>query len=425
MTWAINLHKVTAPKASMQDVSDHEPCTWKWVRQQFELTQDYKHLGASQFIASHPKMVRDAIERHRRALDANPVLYLEKNEDRLMDAVRVSIAEYLGAKDPNEVALTDSTTMGLGLLYTGMPLGPGDEVLTTDHEHYSHLEALRGVCQRQSVSLKRVPLYQDCAANADARALVRDIITAVGSKTRVVAVTWVHSDTGLKLPVGALGQALATINQTRNPDEQIMLCVDGTHGIGIETDTIADLGCDFFIGDCHKWLYGPRGTGFIWGRLRAWKRVRRVLPSFTGVMDDYSAGEPPNRSMDGRQFTPSGFHSLEHRWAATEVFRFHALIGRARIRERVRELNQQCKAGLASMEHVHVHTPSSVELSAGVTAFELTNMSTSEARKRLLEKRIIATVAPYPSALLRLTPGIINTPDEVEVALAEIRALAG
>src|SRR3954468_22313698 len=58
-----------------------EPYDWEAVRGQFDrLSRDYVHLATSQFLTSHPRPVREAIEEHRRALDDNPVLYVEANE---------------------------------------------------------------------------------------------------------------------------------------------------------------------------------------------------------------------------------------------------------------------------------------------------------------------------------------------------------
>ncbi|MFL6213337.1 MAG: aminotransferase class V-fold PLP-dependent enzyme [Blastocatellia bacterium] len=397
--------------------------SWDAVRDQFDLAGDCIHLGASQFIASHPRPVREAIERHRQALEHNPVLYVEENEDRLMQAVREAAADYLRADDPNEFALTDSTTLGLGLLYAGLPLKPGDEILYTDHQHSSHLEAIRGAVERSGVSRRKVELYEESAAGVDADALVDTVIAAIGRQTRAVAVTWVQSDTGLKFPVGRLGERLARLNEGRDRDKRVRLCVDGVHGFGIEIETLADLRCDFFAAGMHKWLYGPRGTGLLWGRMSEWREMIRVIPSFTEVMDAYSE-DKPLPPMDGRQFTPGGFHSLEHRWAAAQAFEFAEQVGRKRIATRVHELNRQCKEGLAAMSHVTLHTPMSDELSAGITAFEVRGISSKEAKESLQKKGIVATVAPYPTAYLRFTPGIINTPDEVEAGLAAIRELA-
>src|SRR3954468_7276599 len=390
--------------SSSADLAQRTPADLEWeeVRDAFDLTPEYTHLGAAQFVASHPRPVRDAIERHRRALDANPVLYVEQHEYSLMERVRDVAARTLGIDDPHEIAVTDSTTLGLGLLYSALPLHAGDEIVTTDHEHYSHREAIRGLKQRDGVEVTTVRLYDGLAAEVRADALIDHILGAVTPRTRVIGVTWVHSDTGLKFPVARLAAALEEVNASREPDRAVRLCVDGVHGFGVETDSMADLGCDFMAAGTHKWIYGPRGTGVLWGRLDRWREMRRVIPSFTETMDAY-ADDEPLPPMDGRQFTPGGFHSLEYRWAMADAFEFRQAIGEERIRARVHALNRRCREGLAAMPHVTLHTPLPEELSAGITAFDVNGMKSDEAKRRLLDAGIIATVAPYPSALLRLT----------------------
>ena len=89
---------------------------WAAVRAQFALARNRIHL-TSFLLAAHPRPVRDAIDRHRRGLDANPVDYLHENEGRLTAEARAAAGRFL-AVPSSEIALTDSTTMGLGLLYT-------------------------------------------------------------------------------------------------------------------------------------------------------------------------------------------------------------------------------------------------------------------------------------------------------------------
>jgi len=98
---------------------------WEAVRAQFTLTHDRIHM-AGFLLASHPTPVREAIETHRRGLDENPAEYLHTNGTRLEGAVPQAAAEYVGGH-PTEIALTDSTTMGLGLLYGGLALREGQE----------------------------------------------------------------------------------------------------------------------------------------------------------------------------------------------------------------------------------------------------------------------------------------------------------
>src|SRR5436309_10928281 len=99
---------------------------WAAVRAQFDLDPALSHFSAF-VLAPHPAPVRAAIERHRRGMDRDAVGYLHANEDRLDAEVRAAAAGYLGAAG-DEVALTDSTTMGLGLLYGGIRLRADQEV---------------------------------------------------------------------------------------------------------------------------------------------------------------------------------------------------------------------------------------------------------------------------------------------------------
>jgi isopenicillin-N epimerase len=102
---------------------------WEAIRALFSVSADYLHFGGL-YLASHPAPVQQAIERHRRGLDDNPVDYLHQQGPLLEAAVLRAAATYLGA-DPTDIALTDSTTMGLGLLYTGLLLRDDQEILTT------------------------------------------------------------------------------------------------------------------------------------------------------------------------------------------------------------------------------------------------------------------------------------------------------
>ena len=391
---------------------------WQRVRGEFNLSPDWVHLGGF-LLASHPKVVRDAIDRHRRALDDNPVHYLEENEG--MSGVLAAAAAYMGAK-PDEIALTDSTTMGLSLLYGGLPLRPGDEVLTTLHDHYATHESLRLVTERTGATVRKVPLYAE-SASATPAAMASAVAKAIKPETKVVALTWVHSSTGVQTPIRAVADEVAKVNAGRAEKDRILYCVDGVRGFGVEDASVADLGCDFFAAGCHKWIFGPRGTGVLWGKSDLWRLLRPTIPHFGRA--SYQAWmkgvTPPATTAD--MMTPGGFHSFDHRWARGEAFGFHRSIGKPKVAARIHELNRQCKEGLAKMSHVTLHTPRADEASAGILTFEVAGLEPKAVVTRLKEKRIIATTTPYATSYARLAPGLINSPADVETALREIRAL--
>jgi isopenicillin-N epimerase len=195
----------------------------------------------------------------------------------------------------------------------------------------------------------------------------------------VLATTWVHSSTGLKFPLRRLAHALQPINAGRDPADRVLLCADGVHGLGVENVTLPELGCDFFMAGAHKWLFGPRGTGVLWGSPRT---QEAVAPTITTITRD---------GTWGGTMTPGGFKAFEHQWALAEAFSFHQEIGKAEVEARIHELALQCKEGLRQMPHVRLHTPMDPALSSGIVCFDVDGMSPAAVVDRLFRRRIIAS----------------------------------
>jgi isopenicillin-N epimerase len=250
--------------------------TWNEVRALFNLAPNLSDLTTF-MLSPHPLPVREAIARHRRGLDASPKEYLYAHEREQEERVAAAAAEYLGAS-PTDIAFTDSTTMGLGLFYGGFRLRPGQEILTTDHDFYATHESLRLRVRPTGSTLTKVRLFSD-ARKASVDQIVESLLRRVTRRTRLVALTWVHSSTGLKMPVRAIADALSDLNADRGERDRVLLAVDGVHGFGVEDVAVTDLGCDIFISGCHKWLFGPRGTGIVCAPKRGRKRRRRSRPS--------------------------------------------------------------------------------------------------------------------------------------------------
>jgi selenocysteine lyase/cysteine desulfurase len=395
--------------------------TWPAVRDQFALDRDHIHMAMLLF-ASHPKPVRDAIDQHRRGFDANPVTYLHENIERCETACRAAVAKYVGVA-PEEVALTSNTTTGLAVVYGGLPLKKGQEIVTTTHDHYATHEALRQRAVHTGVAVRRVPLYA-VPAKASEDEVVGNLVKAIGPRTRAVAVTWVHSSTGVKLPIRKMSDAVAELNKRRGADDRVLLCVDGVHAFGVEKETGPELGCDFLVAGCHKWIFGPRGTGMVWGRPEAWKGNAGIVPCFEwGALQAWMRGEPPDAIPPGPRTSPGGFQSFDHRWALPEAFRFHERIGRPRVTARIHELATRCKDGLAKLPKVKLHTPLAEALSAGLVCFEVDGLTPEGVVKQLAAKKIVASETPYAPSYARLTPSLLNTPEEVDRTVAAIASL--
>jgi selenocysteine lyase/cysteine desulfurase len=400
-------------QAARSTAGGFDPRDWRSVRDQFSLTHDLSHFAAF-VLAAHPAPVAHAIERHRAGLDQDPHGYLTDHEVDNEIAVRAAAAEYLDAA-AGEVALTDSTTMGLGLLYGGLRLRADQEVLTTEHDFYSTHEALRLRSARTGSAVKRVRLY-DSPADASVDEIVGRLLGAVTPSTRAVAVTWVHSGTGVKLPIAAIADGLRDLNADRDVGDRALLCVDGVHGLGVEDTTTAELGCDFLVAGTHKWLFGPRGTGIVWGRAEAWAAVDLAIAPFEPV--SYVAwvqGTAPAGQEPGLAATPGGYHSFDHRWALAEAFRFHLAIGKAAIAARTHEQATLLKEGLTDERNVTVVTPMSPELSAGIVCVRVD--SPQETLERLSHAGISAGMTPYAEPYVRFGPSIVTSPEEVDALI--------
>jgi isopenicillin-N epimerase len=408
---------------------------WAAVRAQFDLAPDWMHF--SQFyIVSHPTPVRQAIERYRRMLDTHPFstvehgmgfdafLGEESRQDPYPVRVQRAAASYIGGR-PEEVALTDSTTQGLALVYQGLTLKQGDEILCTTHDHYVHHEAIRLAAEKSGATARRVPLYED-SASASADEMVERLTRAIGPKTRVVGLTWVHSSTGVKIPVRALTEAVAEVNRGRGASERILVVLDAVHGFGNQAEQIATMGVDFAAAGTHKWIFAPRGTGILWVPEKNWGLLKPTIPTFYDL-EPYAAWEDeraPKAPTSISWVSPGGFKAYEHQWAMTEAFEFHEQIGRARIAKRIAALNSQCKDGLAKIPGVIVLTPGDPALSAGITCFEVGSQSARETAHKLHERKVVASTSPYKISKARLAPSLVNDEREVEAALRAVREIA-
>jgi selenocysteine lyase/cysteine desulfurase len=408
---------------------------WAAVRAQFNLAPDWLHFSQF-FIVSHPTPVRQAIERYRRMIDLHPFETVDhgmgfdavpgQESPDVPFPVRVqrAAAEYVECR-PEEIALTDSTTQGLALIHQGLAYRPGDEVLTTTHDHYAHHESIRLAVERAGASWRRVPLYENPAV-ASTDEMVARLKRGIGPKTRVVGLTWVHSSSGVKIPVRALTQAVAEANDGRDEKDRILVALDAVHGFGNQEAPISQLGADFVAAGTHKWIFAPRGTGILYVPRRNWQRISPTIPTFYDF-EPYGAWEderPPNAPTSITWISPGGFKAYEHQWAMTEAFEFHQRIGRKRIADRIASLNTQCKEGLAKIPGVRVLTPMDPALSAAIICFEVDGQTPREIVNKLHARKVVASVSPYKIAKARLAPSLVNDEREVEAALRAVREIA-
>jgi len=425
-----DLVRIPAAPASVQifeAAHSYDPMDWKSIRSQFNLDPRLAHL-ANFYLASYPKPVRDAIEHYRNALDSDPHSFLNDNmfakpEQALWRHVADHAARYTGGS-LEEIALTGNTTIGLSLIYNGLTLRPGQEILTTTHEFYPHYEAIRLATEKRKATMRQVSLYED-SSRASVDEMVNRLVGAIRPETRVLAITWVHSAVGLVLPITAVSAALEPINRNREESDRVILIVDGVHGFGVLDEDVSAMGCDFFAAGTHKWILGPHGTGIVWGKSASWPLVQPTIPSLMTKepMNAWRESRPPAGPVEASWISPGGFLAYEHLWAIAEAFRFHERIGRTRVANRTLDLNGWLKEGLAEMKHVHLYSPQRRELSAGFACFNVNGVAPREVVQRLRQAGVIASGSPYGAPCARFAAGIVNSEGDVERALAAVRSI--
>lgn len=376
---------------------------WAQLRQLFDQDPDYLHFS-NFLVTSHPKPVRDAIDMHRAALDKNPGLAMDWDmggTEQREEEVRVWAGRYLKA-DARQIALTGSTTQGLAMIYGGVQVRPDQEILTTVHEHYATHTILDLRQERDGTRVRKIQLFKD-PQTLSRQEILDNIDQAIKPHTRVLGMTWVHSGSGVKLPIAEIGALVDKHNRNRSEQDRIIYLVDGVHGFGVEDLDFPTMNCDFFIAGTHKWMFGPRGTGIVCSRSAEVKYVTPIIPTFSEA------------TAFSTTMTPGGYHAFEHRWALDEAFKLHLQLGKAEVQARIHALNSYLKTRLAQHPQIELVTPRSPDFSSGFTFFRVKGKDSDEIAAYLMRNRVVAdAVERDVGPVIRTAPGLLNNESEID-----------
>jgi isopenicillin-N epimerase len=223
------------------------------LRRQFLFDPTVTFLNHGSF-GSTPRPVFRVYQRWQRELERQPVEFLGRRFNSLMQAARQSLAGYLGT-DVNNLEFTTNVTESLNIVARSLQLGPGDEVLGTDHEYGALDRTWRFMAREHGFTYLNqtipVPLTtQD--------AFVDRLWEGVTPRTRVIFLSHITSPTGLIFPVEPI------VRKVRQAG--IITVVDGAHAPGQIPLRLDDLDPDYYGGNLHKWLCAPKGAGFLYAR---------------------------------------------------------------------------------------------------------------------------------------------------------------
>ncbi|MEM6656683.1 MAG: cysteine desulfurase [Pseudomonadota bacterium] len=225
----------------------------------------YLDNGAS---AQKPQVVIDAVTRAYAEEYSNVhrgLHYLSNLATEKYEAVRGTIARFLGSSDENRIIMNSGTTEGINLVAYGwaMPrLQAGDEIVLSVMEHHANIVPWHFLRERQGVVLKWVDVDGDGGLDPQA------IIDAMGPRTKLVAVTHCSNVLGTVVDVKAITEAAHA--------KGVPVLVDGSQSAVHMPVNVEDIGCDFYAITGHK-LYGPSGSGAIYIKPERMAEMRPFL----------------------------------------------------------------------------------------------------------------------------------------------------
>lgn len=218
-------------------------------------------------FGSTPRSLLDLQARWREELESQPVLFLARRLPALLQAEREEVAPFLGA-DPPGLAFVRNATTAVAAVLNSLDLGPGDELVTTDHRYQAVANAMAQVAAARGARVVEAPVPFPLS---DPQQVLDAVDRAIGPRTRLVVIDWITSPTALVLPVAELCRLCR--------QRGVPVLVDGAHSPGHVTVDLGALGADFYTGNLHKWLCAPKGTAVLWAAGPWRSRLHHPVPS--------------------------------------------------------------------------------------------------------------------------------------------------
>lgn len=393
----------TADYAETLRTAPTQEARWQAVRNAFLLEPGYVYLNAAG-LGPSPEPVFSAIEESWRRLETH-----SETGHGERDQVREHAAAFLGC-GVDELAFTRSATEGMNLVARGMALSSGDEIVMTTHEHPGGAMPWFGVREDVDIGIRTVD-PGECGDDT-----LNRLADAMNDRTRVVMVSHVLCTTGAELPVPELARLCR--------ERDVVCVIDGAQAPGQIPVDLHALGCDFYVASGHKWLLGPKETGFLYVR-DEW--LDRWRPSYVGAYSDdgfdlasgtFRRLRPASASEYGTRSTPL-LRGLE------AGIQFLETVGPEAVFQRGRSLALRLREGLEALPAVEVLTP----LACGHAILTFT-LPASGGNQNEWVNRIrgdhgirLRPVSEAGLSAVRASPHICNGEEEIDRLLEVLRAV--
>lgn len=224
-----------------------------------------------------PNVVFESQRHWIEQLERDPIEFLAPERTLLpkLDQVRDLIAELVRA-DAADIAFVRNATEGVNAVLRSFPFSAGDEVLITSHGYNACNNAVRYSAEKADACVQVAELPFPIHSESQ---VIESIESRLTRRTRLILVDHVTSPTGLVLPI----REIVELAHRRN----VRVMIDGAHAPGMVEVDLQKLDADYYTANHHKWLCGPKTSGFLHVRRDLQDEVRPAIISHGANTSNY------------------------------------------------------------------------------------------------------------------------------------------
>jgi isopenicillin-N epimerase len=214
-----------------------------------------------------PKQVLEYQTEMRQRLEREPVTFMVRELEPLLDKARGALARFVGAKS-NDLVFVRNATSGVNAVLRSLRFERGDEILVTDHEYNACRNVVDFVAERSGAKVVVAPIPYPLSKENEIVAPILDRVTA---RTKIALVDHITSQTAIVMPLQKIVQEL----EKRN----VAVLVDAAHAPGMVPLNLSKLGASYYTGNCHKWICAPKGAALLHVRKDRQEEIRPTVIS--------------------------------------------------------------------------------------------------------------------------------------------------
>lgn len=323
----------------------------------------------------------------------------------IYEGARQASADLLHA-EKSEITLTDNTGEGLNIVCHGLNWQAGDEVIITNHEHFSAFAPLYVLRDRAGIVLRTADLGS--LRNRSAAESVSEQITA---RTRLIVLSHVLWTTGAVVDVRAVCQLAH--------ERGIPVLVDGAQSAGNIAIDVKKLEVDFYAIPMQKWLCGPDGTGALYINASS---LSLLSPTYAGYYSvQHGLDNPWSLHATAQRFELGGRQTASVLGQKVALEWLKTFVGYDWLFSRISQLNTYAYRALEEVQGLTILTP---EAGAnGILTFTVAGKDDKEVVTYLQQEYSIQIRNIPDIKALRVSTGFYNTEDEIDILTQALRRL--